>query len=100
VNRIQIKENKMAKIIKASDKQIILTAVRHYRRKLLRDALHNGKGTIRVFGSAGKWQIGIDNGSKVVRLNGKLFEKMGQGIAFVFSKYKIKATQFKGKIAA
>jgi hypothetical protein len=92
----------MAKVIKASDKPLVLDAVRPYRKELFHKA-RNGVYTFRVYGSGKEWFIAIDTGTKVVRLtSGKVFPKMGTAVAFVFSKYGQKATQFKSavKIAA
>jgi hypothetical protein len=92
----------MAKAVKASDKPLVLTAVRGYRKELFRKA-RLGLLSFRVFGSGKEWFIGIDTGEKVVRLTGgKVFVKMGAAVGFVFSRYGQKATQFKAsaKLAA
>lgn len=92
----------MAKIIKASDKPLVLDAVRPYR-KVLQHKATAGLLPFRVFGAGKQWFIGIDTGTKVVRLtSGKVFAKMGTAIGFVFAKYGQKATQFKAstKLAA
>ncbi len=95
-------ETTMAKMVKASDKPLVLDAVRPYRKELFHKA-RNGVYTFRVYGSGKEWFIAIDTGSKVVRLtSGKVFAKMGTAIGYVFARYGQKATQFKvaAKLAA
>lgn len=93
----------MAKVIKASDKPLVLNAVRQHRRELFHKAM-NGVYTFRVYGSGNEWFIAIDTGKKVVRLtSGKVFPKKGTAISFVFAKYGVKATEFRAaalKLAA
>lgn len=92
----------MAKAIKASDKPLVLTAVRGYRKELFHKA-RLGVYTFRVYGSGKEWFIAIDTGSKVVRLtSGKVFGKKSTAIGFVYARYGQKATEFRAaaKLAA
>lgn len=97
-----VAKNTTAKLVKASDKPLVLDAVRPYRKELFHKA-RNGVYTFRVYGSGKEWFIAIDTGSKVVRLTGaKVFPKMGTAVGYVFARYGQKATQFKvaAKLAA
>ena len=68
-------------------------------RKVLRAKLRSGAATLRVFGSRGNWTLGVQVGETIHRYSeGHI--TMATAVMAGHRKFKIKATQYKGKAVA
>jgi hypothetical protein len=68
-------------------------------RKMLVRSLRKGFYALRVYGKAGAWYLGVQRGNHIHRISGE-FKTQLQATLQGYAKYKMKATQYKGKAAA
>lgn len=71
---------------------------RPFRKSLLR-SLRSGLYTLRVYGKAGEWFLGVQRGNTIHRIS-PAFKTQLQATLQGYAKFKIKATQYKSRAAA
>lgn len=71
---------------------------RPFRKELMR-GLRKGLHALRVYGKAGEWFLGVQRGNTIHRVS-QSYSTQLQATLQGYAKYKIKATQYKGRAAA